>query len=228
MECRRFDSPEALTRALAEALAEAAWNTDPGPRALMLAGGRTPLAAYSLLAASPASWKEPPFVFLSDERHVPRAHKDSNYGAIAPLMIGWGIPASRFMPVPTGLPLEAAATAWHAQLDGWIADGMCFPFGLLGMGADGHTASLFTLDDVRRAEACGVWAVPVVKAAPPDRISLTPAFLRRVEKIVLAVTGREKRDMVDTLLRRPETIPAGVVLGDHPGVELWVDDAACP
>ncbi|MEN8254678.1 MAG: 6-phosphogluconolactonase, partial [Verrucomicrobiota bacterium] len=54
-------------------------------------------------------------------------------------------------------------------------------------------------------------------------ISVTPALFQRVERIILLVTGASKREIIDTLLNDPETIPAGMALSDHPNVELWTD-----
>ena len=54
-------------------------------------------------------------------------------------------------------------------------------------------------------------------------ISVTPAVFRRVEKIILLVTGESKRGIINTLLNDPESIPAGIALSSHPNVELWTD-----
>jgi 6-phosphogluconolactonase/glucosamine-6-phosphate isomerase/deaminase len=95
------------------------------------------------------------------------------------------------------------------------------PLGLLGLGADGHTASLFNLQDAGRRD--GRLAVPVVKTEKPDRISVTPTFLRKIDKIIILATGAEKKKRIQTLLAKPGTIPAGVALADHPDVEIWTD-----
>jgi 6-phosphogluconolactonase len=175
---------------------------------VMLAGGRTPLEIYRRAAAEGLATAGQ--LFLSDERYVPVTDPQSNFGTI-----------SRSFPmlgkVRTELPIEAAAQAFHDDLS-LIKR---IPLGLLGLGTDGHTASLFNLKDAAlRAERL---AIPVIKSEKPDRISVTPTFLHKVEKILILATGADKKAMIQTLLEKPETIPAGVALAGHPDVEVWTD-----
>ena len=175
---------------------------------VMLAGGRTPIEIYRRAAAEGLS--TPGKLFLSDERYVPVTDPQSNYGTISPFFPNLG-------KVPTELPIEAAAQAFHEDLKKIQR----IPLGLLGLGADGHTASLFNLKDAAlRDERL---AIPVIKQEKPDRISVTPALLRKVEKILILATGADKKEMIQTLLEKPETIPAGVALADHPHVEIRTD-----
>jgi 6-phosphogluconolactonase len=175
---------------------------------VMLAGGRTPLEIYRRAAAEKLSTDG--MLFLSDERYVPADDPQSNYGTISPFFPTLG-------KIKTELPIEEAAAAFHSDLSRIEA----VPIGLLGLGADGHTASLFNLQDAGlRDERL---AVPVVKTEKPDRISVTPTFLRKINKIIILATGAEKKERIQTLLAKPETIPAGVALADHPDVELWTD-----
>ncbi len=191
---------------------------------VMLAGGKTPLEIYRRAAAKGLSTTGQ--LFLSDERYVPVTDPQSNYGTISPFFCNVGQVSSLsrqagclsyFVKVETDLPIEAAAQAFHDDLKKIQR----IPLGLLGLGADGHTASLFNLQDAAlRDERL---AIPVVKTEKPDRISVTPTFLRRVEKILILATGADKKVMIQTLLEKPETIPAGVALAGHPNVEIWTD-----
>ncbi len=175
---------------------------------VMLAGGRTPLEIYRRAATE--DLVPPAALFLSDERYVPSTDPQSNYGTIAPLF-------KKLIPVKTELPLEEASQAFHDTL----ARINQIPLGLLGLGTDGHTASLFNLKDAAlRDERL---AIPVIKPEKPDRISVTPTLLNRVDRILLLATGAEKIEMIQTLLKKPKTIPAGVALADHPSVEIWTD-----
>ncbi|MFA6172475.1 MAG: 6-phosphogluconolactonase [Kiritimatiellales bacterium] len=190
---------------------------------VMLAGGRTPLEIYRRAAVEGISTKGK--LFLSDERCVPVTDPHSNYGTISPLfnvgqascLSGQAGSLSYFIKVKTELPIEKAARAFDADLNQLIN----IPLGLLGLGADGHTASLFNLKDTALRD--GRFAIPVIKAEKPDRISVTPALLYRIEKIILLATGAEKKAIIQTLLKKPDTIPAGVALADHPNVEIWTD-----
>lgn len=175
---------------------------------VMLAGGRTPLEIYRRAAAEGLSTAGQ--LVLSDERFVPVNDPQSNYGAISPFFPNLG-------KVQTELPIKAAALAFDETLNRIQS----VPLGLLGLGADGHTASLFNLKDAAlRDERL---AIPVIKIETPNRISVTPTFLHKVEKILILATGADKKAMIQTLLENPNTIPAGVALSDHPNVEIWTD-----
>jgi len=172
----------------------------------MLAGGRTPLEIYRRAAEAGLS-NEASF-FLSDERYVPADHPQSNYKAISPFFPNLGR-------IKTDLSIEKCAHAFHNDLSRIKR----IPLGLLGLGTDGHTASLFNLKDAALRD--GRLAIPVIKTEKPDRISVTPVLLSRIERIILLASGPEKKEIIQTLLNDPETIPAGVALKDHPNVELW-------
>jgi len=185
---------------------------------VMLAGGRTPLEIYRRAAAEDlssdlsrrSSAKAEATLFLSDERYVPSIDPQSNYGAILPMF-------GKLMRIKTELPIEEAAQAFHNDLNQMQS----VPLGLLGLGADGHTASLFNLEDAAlRNERL---AIPIIKPEKPDRISITPTLLNRIERIIILATGAEKKEMIQTLLNNPTSIPAGVAIADHPNVELWTD-----
>jgi len=183
---------------------------------VMLAGGRTPLEIYRRAAAEGLSTEAT--LFLSDERYVPATDPQSNYGAIStffPLRPNSG--QANILKIQTDLPIEEAAQAFHEYLNRIQS----VPLGLLGLGADGHTASLFNLEDAAlRDERL---AIPVIKTEKPDRISVTPTLLNRIERIIILATGAEKKEIIQTLLNDPDSIPAGVALADHPNVELWTD-----
>ena len=175
---------------------------------VMLAGGKTPLEIYRRVAAENLTTAGK--LFLSDERYVPADDPQSNYGTISPLFPG-------LLKIRTELTIDSAAQEFHDSLSRLKN----IPLGLLGLGADGHTASLFNLKDAAlRDERL---AIPVIKTEKPDRISVTPALLCRIGKIIILATGAEKKAIIQTLLKKPETIPVGVALKDHPNVEVWTD-----
>ena len=177
---------------------------------VMLAGGRTPLEIYRRAAGNDLFTEAT--LFLSDERYVPNTDSQSNYGTIFPMF-------GNLMQIKTELPIEEAAQAFHNELSQLER----IPLGLLGVGADGHTASLFNLEDAAlRDERL---AIPVIKPEKPDRISVTPTLLNRIERIIILATGAEKKEITRTLLNDPESIPAGVALSDHPNVEIWTDQS---
>ncbi|MCX7819402.1 MAG: 6-phosphogluconolactonase [Kiritimatiellae bacterium] len=224
MQIRIFSDSQTLAEALAQRLREA---FREGPdTAVMLAGGRTPLAAYSKLAEDGGLGPDPAIAFLSDERVVPTDSPESNQGAILPRLRAAGLPPERFIPVLTDRSADEAAARFSADLDSLRTRGTTIRLGLLGLGADGHTASLFSLEDVARATGSGRWAVAVRRASPPDRVSTTPPFFQLIAELLFVVTGADKAQIVSRLVRSPEQLPAGAATAGHPSVGLWLDRAA--
>jgi 6-phosphogluconolactonase len=187
-----------------------------GPAAVCLSGGSTPKRLYTLLA-TPA-WRaripwERVHWFWGDERCVPHDHPDSNFGLTrAALLEAVNAPAANVHPVPTeGLAPEVAAAAYAGELQRWYGAAVLdpgrplFAVNLLGLGEDGHTASLFpgtaALAERQR------WAVPVTGARPEPRVSLTYPVLESARLTLMLVTGRAKRAVLDRL-----ATPAGADL----------------
>ncbi|WP_372809079.1 6-phosphogluconolactonase, partial [Pontiella sp.] len=122
-----------------------------------------------------------------------------------------------FLQVDTKLSPRAAAAKFEEGLERMQR----VDLGLLGMGSDGHTAGFFTKQQANLKE--GPLALHTDRPDGMQGVSVTPAFLKRVERIILLVTGESKREIIDTLLTAPQTIPAGIALANHPNVELWTD-----
>ncbi len=182
----------------------------------MLSGGSTPYAIYNQLAASPCPVHPDRRLFLSDERMVPNHSPDNNAGNLAPMLGVLGC-EDRFIRVDTGLPAAEAAARFGRDLQPLKK----VDLGLLGMGADGHTAGLFTREQANRKS--GALALHADRPDGMEGVSTTPALFQRVERIVLLVAGESKREIIHTLLSEPESIPAGIALSGHPDVELWTN-----
>jgi 6-phosphogluconolactonase len=154
---------------------------------LVLAGGTTPLAAYSLLAGAAADWARW-HLYFGDERCLPVHDGNRNSRAIADAWLDRAsIPPAQVHPIPAEQGAESAARAYESL----IASALPFDLVLLGMGEDGHTASLFPGQEV----CPGPLVMPVHDAPkpPPDRVSLTPSALCRSRRMLVLVTGAGKR-----------------------------------
>src|SRR5690606_24873847 len=103
--------------------------------------------------------------------------------------------------------------------DAFIEAGGAFPLAFLGLGTDGHTASLFSREDLDRA--AGRWASPTPRPTPPDRVTVTPATLARVDRIVFLVAGRDKDAVTQQLLDSPTSVIAGQAVEGARHVEVW-------
>lgn len=216
---RKFASSADLNAALADLLREAIAAPDTGPSAIMLSGGSTPRGAYAALAAAPVAAPPQRWITYTDERHVPEDDPESNHGQTRALLEAIGVPSERILRADTSLPLADCAARLDADYAAFFAAGGAIPLAILGLGADGHTCSLFSEADVT---GCGdAFAAPVLRPAPPHRITVGPALLQRVARIVFVVAGRDKDDVVEQFRTAPSWLPAGVAVAGCARLELW-------
>lgn len=238
------DAP-ALTRLAAEEVvrrAEAAL-AERGRFAVALSGGSTPQALYALLADANEPFRarlrwEDTHVFFGDERHVPPDHPDSNYGmARAALLDKVPIPPGNVHRIRAELDAPTAALEYEAELRRVLESG--FPgtsaggaagelprldLVLLGLGADGHTASLFP-GSTALLEAARLVVAPWVDRLKSYRITLTLPALGAARAIAFLVSGAGKAARVaDVLEGAGASLPAGRVRADG-GDLLWLLDA---
>jgi len=219
---RRFASRAALESALEERLAAAI--ALPGA-ALMLAGGNTPLPAYRALAARLSLPHGAQLrVLFSDDRYVPADSPASNYHQVQPLLAALAPPPAAVLRVRTELPLEDAAGDYERQLAALLRSGTRIGLGILGLGADGHTASLFGAADLERAR--GHLAIPVQRPDGMSAVSVTPELLAQVAEPLFVVAGEDKRDAVRRLLAHDPALTAWRAVAGCARAELWLDAAA--
>lgn len=199
-----------------------------------LAGGQTPRKLYQRLASRPVTaldWSAI-HVFFGDERPVPPDHSDSNFRmATESLLSRVPLPADNVHRLRGELAPELAAAEYEAELRRGFAleDGAWprFDLVLLGMGADGHTASLFPETDALRETrrlACANW-VPKFGC---HRLTLTLPVINAARQVVFLVAGADKARSVKEVLGHPAAeppLPAALV---HPtnGELTWLLDAA--
>jgi 6-phosphogluconolactonase len=227
---------EALARLAAGAIAERLVRAVAarGRCALCLAGGSTPRRAYELLAAPPAGpalpWGAVQILF-GDERCVPPGDSDSNYRlAREALLDRLPVAPARVHRVRGEDPdPEAAAAAYEAELRGALGVPPGHPpvldVAILGMGPDGHVASLFPGDPALDEPGRLVRAVVVAAKAPPRRITLTLPMLNAARRVIFLVAGAEKAGPVAAVLSgEGRHLPAGRVAGTEE--TLWLLDEA--
>lgn len=176
---------------------------------VVLPGGRTPLVLFAALRSTPwvekAPWRDTHF-FWSDERCVPAAHADSNYGlAHRELLSQVPISAGHVHRAPTeiGSPEQAAAAWEHAlrEFFGACAGTAIFPdfdLVILGVGADGHTASLFPGTSALDVSGRWVAATPPVGTPAVPRLTLTLPVFNHARELLFLAAGPEKRKIVDS------------------------------
>lgn len=215
--------PKSLAAGLADFIL-ARFIDSKGPFSLNLSGGSTPKALYELLATDAYrdkfDWTRV-HVFFGDERFVPMDHEDSNYRmAREALLAHVPIPKENVYPVQTedGEPADAAA-AYEATIKAYYGKDRIdpstpiFDVTLLGLGEDGHTASLFpgtdALKEVRK------WVVSVIGAKPEPRITMTYPVLASSAAVVFLVAGAGKRDILKRVLDGDPDLPASHIEANH-------------
>jgi 6-phosphogluconolactonase len=218
-EKRTFESTEALAHDAAEWLCNLAVASE-GAFAVNLSGGSTPRRLYENLAAPEIASRFPwtrAHWFWGDERFVPHDHPDSNYRMAREAFLSRvPAPAGNIHAIPTeGLSPDQAAAAYEMTLKRFYGAGELAPdrplFGvtLLGIGDDGHTASLFpgqpALQEMRR------WAVAVIGAKSEARITLTYPAIDSSRDLAFLATGRDKRGIVTRAQAGDRALPATMV-----------------
>ncbi len=224
---RVYRDADAVAKALADAIVSAfAKAAESGAQtALMLAGGRTPKAAYELVARAGTRIPANMVLMISDERYVPLDHADSNYRMMRPFLDAIGAREQQLVMVNTALPRDEAAKDFGQRLDRYFAEGGTLATCYLGLGADGHTASLFNETHLDMSE--GRSAIAVDRPDGRIGISATPSIIRKAMEVIFVVTGSDKQVMAECLLNNPGSITAGKVVWRHPVTALWLDEAAC-
>lgn len=219
-----FEDPGKLAAAVTGdllALATAAIE-DRGAFHLVLAGGTTPAGVYGRLAGADADWKRW-HIWFGDERCLPRDHADRNDTMARETWLDQvPIPAGQVHAIPAERgPVEAAAD--YEESLALVGD---FDLVLLGLGEDGHTASLFPgLSSAGAPVDDAVIAVTGAPKAPPERVSLTARRLSRTQALWFLVTGSGKREALGRLLAGDSSIPAAMIR-PRTGVTIWADRAA--
>jgi 6-phosphogluconolactonase len=227
-ELRVFDDVEALSAAAARTLVEEGKSAilERGRFTLALAGGETPRTLYRTLAGEHRDelpWKDV-HLFWSDERFVPSEHAESNVGAALALLLPLSIPAENVHAPDTTLSsLEDAARRYEEELLRFHPlDAV-----LLGIGEDGHVASLFpgapALEETTRL------VVPVHGASKPpsERITMTIPALNAARAVYFLVTGSTKREALKRVLEGADPLlPASRVRSKAGKVIFWADRAA--
>lgn len=223
------------------ALAETAISAR-GRFGVALAGGSSPLACYSLLARAPrrdaVDWSRVHF-FWGDERCVPPDDPESNYGAAARTLLDHlPVPPAGIYRIRGEIAPDRAAAEYEALLLSWLdEEGSrgALDLVLLGLGADGHTASIFPGTDIFRRELDGVnprkrWVVPVFTPSRSRwRVTFTTVPINQAREVVFLVTGASKAPTLRQVLAPPGNairFPAQLIRPAQGRLRWLVDEAA--
>ena len=188
-----------------------------GEALIAVPGGKTPLPIYERLAKAKLNWKKVTII-PTDERLVPLTDEKSNIRAIAQAFLPTG---ARVFPIGSDIAdYKLAGNSANAKL----AD-LKFPLDLawLGVGSDGHTASIFPGPDLDEAlnapkgrHAIGVMPDPLPPEAPVARVTLTRSAILSARTVLITVTGEDKKEMLEDAIADGQSskLPIGRVLAE--------------
>ena len=191
---------------------------DHGTFKLVLAGGSTPEKVYRLLAHADADWSKW-YIYYGDERCLPADHADRNsLMATSAFLEKVAIPDAQIFTIPAELGPEPAAKKYQ-QI---VASALPFDMVLLGMGEDGHTASLFPGHQHQEEElAHAVYNSP---KPPPERVSISAKALSNTQQLIFLITGANKQEAVKNW-RSGQDLPVATIVPENP-IDIYIDKDA--
>ncbi|PPK87179.1 6-phosphogluconolactonase [Neolewinella xylanilytica] len=228
------DGP-AVARAFADHLVDKLEERGEGPFFWALSGGSTPKLLFKLLAAEyqdTIDWSRLHF-FWGDERMVPYDDAESNYGEVKNLLFDHvPVVKEQIHPVPTDLEPQAAAEAYAATITELLpqnSDGLpIFDLNMLGMGGDGHTASIFP-DNMALLTSDAICAVATHPESGQKRVTLTGPVIDASDEVIFLITGSSKTLRVAQIVNREQladSFPAAHINPTSGNLHWFLDRAA--
>ena len=239
-----FKTEDLLNKAAAKFIIDIALDSIAarGLFVISLSGGETPKKLYALLSQPPfrhqLPWKKT-YVFWGDERCVPLDDKRNNaYQAKTILLDKTNIPISNIFQIPVNLPPEEAALKYEKEImDFFGNEPPRFDLMLLGLGENGHTASLFPGTKVLEETAMGVREVDMDETPKGSssgqkkqfRITMTAPLINESHNILFLVTGGDKAEILENVLNgmyQPDKYPAQLIHARDGAMYWFIDWAA--
>jgi 6-phosphogluconolactonase len=226
--------PEALAREAAERFTRLAREAcdSHGRFSVVLSGGSTPAGLYQLLAQDRYQAQVPwgqVHLFWGDERCVPPADPESNFRlASEALLVYVPIPTENIHRIRGELEPRSAARSYDKELQGFFCGPRTrFDLVLLGLGTDGHTASLFPESDaLRETERLAVAVEATYLDRPTQRVTLTPAAINTARCVLFLVSGSSKADILHAVLKGPAGQFPAQRIAPTAGELVWLVDSA--
>lgn len=193
-----------------------------------LSGGSTPQKLYKLLASDykhALDWSKV-FVFFGDERFVPPYESESNYAMADEVLLSRiDLPEDNIFPFATiDISPEDAGHLYEKELKKFFGDQIVFDLIFLGLGEDGHTASLFPgHPEVVNPSASLVKVVEKAPKAPATRLSFTYKLINQAQNVIFLVAGQGKAKALKNIFEGPGTVPAALVKPEK-GKLVWLLD----
>ena len=220
IQWKQLETADLIAQAVCERILELAKEAieNRGKFKFVLAGGTTPEKVYRLLAKSNADWSKW-FIYHGDERVLPIDHSDRNSVMAANAFLNEVVvPKNQIFDMPTELGTEESAAAYRPIVE----NAMPFDLVLLGMGEDGHTASLFPNHVHNENEA--VHSIYNSPKPPAERVTLSVKALSNTQNLFFLIEGTNKRDAIKKW-REGENLPVTKVNALQ-NLVVFLDNAA--
>ena len=235
MEFKVFSNPAEVARAAAEHIVKQSREAVARSRgfSMALSGGSTPKLLYQLLANPDEPFRQQmpwsnSYFFFTDERNVPPDHPDSNYRMAYEAMFAHA-PRTHVYRIPGEKPAAEAAREYEGVLVEVFGPELPdFDVILLGLGEEGHTASIFPGSSALK-ETERLVVAPWVEKLNSYRITMTLPVLNNGRSVVFLVTGASKAEILRTVIhtdRNPDLYPAQAISPTNGEVSWFVDEAA--
>lgn len=232
---KTHSTPQALAQAAAAHIQDAAFEAvaEHGFFSLALAGGSTPIPTYQILSAPPYEESMPwekTHIFWGDERSVPPDHENSNYKMARDVLLDpLSFPEDNIHRIRGELKPQEAAKEYEKEIREFFnGDPPHFDLILLGMGTDGHTASLFPGSTALLSPQKSRLVLPnYIDALESWRITFTPRLINAAFQVTFLVSGEKKAERVYQALsgrHQPDKLPAHIV-NPAEGTVTWYLDA---
>lgn len=229
MEIRRYADVHALTRSAAELIlddCEEVLASRSGEYLLGLSGGRTPPLMFQALAGLPIPWSRV-HIFQVDERVAPPGSEDRNFTQLTNCLVERvEIPREHVHPMPVECEDLASACRRYEDELRCVTSGATLDLLQLGLGDDGHTASLAPGDPILDVTDRDVWYVENYRGL--SRMSMTLPLINRAKRILWLVSGAAKAEMTRRLLDSDHTIPGGRITHENTVLLVGADAGADP
>jgi 6-phosphogluconolactonase len=198
-----------------------------GVFSVALSGGSLATEFFPTLARLSFDWSRTEF-FWADERAVPPSDPESNFAIAQSLWLGpANVPPANVHRMRGEDPdLQRAASDYAGELVDVAGNPPRLDFVMLGVGPDGHIASLFPGHPVSRDERHLVAAVEDAPKPPPRRITLTMTPLAGAERVVVVALGKAKAEAIQNAIEREETSPLGILAERSRNIRLLLDEGA--
>lgn len=188
--------------------------------AIMLCGGSTPMKIYQQLSLPAGHDSSNLHLIQSDERYSPDQPELANFLGQKNLIQSLNLDPANFLHVDRQLPLPTAVSKYDQQLENFITNQGTIKLALLGLGEDGHFASLFSQEDITKSK--GKNAIAVTAPDAIQRISLSLELIIKAEKIRFMICGVRKKEIIKLLETEPNKVLAYQALEHHPNLKFLI------